>query len=173
MNYGHKKSECCIGEWVNEGGILVWKESDLPKFDLLPTQKPFLYKDGDDGWLYQQDFSIRIGNEVITIKMTFDYDGASIPKAFWTVIGHPMGVRKQVPAGFHDAGYASHILKQKALDDIFLELLEAFENNLVVRNACWTAVRSAGWTKYPKKPEELIKYKALVEIRTLPILKAA
>lgn len=173
MKYGNKKSECCIGEYVMKGGILVWEDSPLPKFDILPVQKPFLYKDGTDGWLYKQDFFIRIGNDVVTIKKTFDYDGASIPKPFWTIIGHPMGVRKMIPAGVHDIGYASHFMKQSALDDLFLELLEAFENSLVVRNACWSAVRSAGWYVYPKKTEELLKYKALVDFQSLPVLKVA
>jgi hypothetical protein len=162
MEYG---KDCCLGNFVQQGRI--WVDSPRPKFDILPKQRPTLYPDGSDCWLYEQDFHIRIGEDVYSILQGFDYDGASIPRLVWPTIGHPMGVRKQVPAGFHDGFYASNIIGRHLSDDLFLELLEAFEESWFCRNKCWAAVRTCGGFVYPKTEAEKAKYAKLVTHKKL------
>lgn len=160
MKYGE---DCCIGNFING----IWVDSDKDKFakGILPKLEPFIYEDdGSDGWILLEDFSIRIYDEIITIKKNFDFDGASIPRMFWVTIGHPLGVRKLVAALCHDGFYASHAKKRDNADDLFLELLQAFEESWICRNKCWVAVKSAGWYAYPKTEKELEEYKPFVII---------
>ena len=157
MDYG---KDCCLGRFTLQGGL--WVDSPRPKFDILAKQRPALDADGDDCWIFEQDFHLRINEDVYSILETFDYDGASIPRLVWPTIGHPMGVRKQVGAQFHDGFYASNLLGRHESDDLFLELLEAFEESWACRNKCWAAVRSCGWYVYPKTDAEKAKYLKLV-----------
>lgn len=141
-----------------------WVDSKLPWYLDMPKIQAFLWSDGDDCWLLLDDFAFRIGDEIILIKAGFFLDFTSIPRAFWTLIGHPLGVHKQIAGLIHDALYASNRKPQHASDDIFLGVLQACENNWLVRNECWVAVRSAGWTVYPKTEAERKQYEAMVFI---------
>lgn len=157
MKYG---KQICIGMFL----LGMWSDFDTPKFDLLPVIKPFKYADGTDGYWLMEDFKIRIKDKIFIVKKGFDFDGASIPKWLWGVIGSPVDTTKLVAALLHDVIYASNILKQKEADALFLEVLEAFDEKWVIRNNCWMAVRGFGWTKYPKKQEEKDKYLNFVQI---------
>jgi hypothetical protein len=157
MDYG---KDCRLGGFAKQGEI--WVDSDQPKFDILAVIRPTLDSKGRDSWIFEQDFHLRIHSDVFTIRRKFDYDGASIPRFVWPTIGHPMGVRKQVGAQFHDGFYASNIIGQHPADDLFLELLEAFEESWACRNKCWAAVRSCGGYVYPKTDAEKQKYSKLI-----------
>lgn len=157
MDYG---KNCCLGNFTLQGGI--WVDAPQPKFDILAVIRPTLDAKRNDAWIFEQDFHIRIHEDVYSIRRMFDYDGASIPRLVWPTIGHPMGVRKQVGAQFHDGFYASNIIGRHEADDLFLELLEAFEESWACRNKCWAAVRSCGGFVYPKTEEEKAKYMKLV-----------
>jgi hypothetical protein len=162
MVYG---KDCSAGSYVNG----KWVDSRLPWHFHLPKVQASLYPDGDDVWYLLEDYYFRIGDEVILIKAGFDWDGASIPRACWTIVGHPMGVRKQIAGCIHDALYASNIKGRHVSDDIFLGVLKVCGNNWLVRNECWSAVRSFGGFVYPKTKEELRKYQDMVYV--LPINK--
>jgi len=162
MVYG--KDVCC-GHY--EGA--KWVDSKLPWYFHLPKVQASLYPDGDDVWFLLEDFYIRIFDEVLLIKAGFDLDFTSIPRLCWTLIGHPLGVYKQLAGFIHDALYASNAKSRHVSDDIFLGVLEACGNRWLVRNECWTAVRSFGGFVYPKTAEELKKYQDIVYV--LPINK--
>jgi len=164
MKYG---KDCCIGTFIDG----VWVDSKIGKTSrgILPKLQPFIYDDdGTDGWLLLEDFSVRIYNEVITVKKDFDYDLTSIPRFFWSTIGNPAGVRKITAATIHDVLYATNMKPQKECDDLFLELLEAFEEAWLIRNNCYLAVHGFGFMVYPKTKKELEEYKKFVVITTLP-----
>jgi hypothetical protein len=160
MKYG---KDCCIGSFVDG----KWVDSTKWKFirGLLPKLQPFIYEDDKtDGWLLLEDFSIRIKEEVITVKAFFDLDLTSIPRFFWTAVGSPADVRKLVAGLIHDGLYASNAKSQKESDHVFLELLEAFDTSWFIRNTCFTAVSGFGWTVYPKTKKELEEYKDFIVI---------
>ena len=155
MKYG---AECSVGTWSGDR----WYDYPLNQFEVLPTLRPALYPDGDDCWILNEDFSIRVKDNVYTIKAGFDFDGASIPRRFWNIVGHPMGVRKMVAAMIHDAAYASHIITRKEADKLFMQLLKAYCVGLSVTLSCYTAVAAFGWTMYPKTDLEIIQYSRFV-----------
>jgi hypothetical protein len=149
--------------------------------------RPARYPDMDDCWILEEDFYLRIQDEILFIKKGFDFDGASIPKWAWTLIGHPMEMWILLAALPHDGFYASNCVKQRKADWLFLEIIQACdratpldarwrvtklveeEQRWARRNKCWTAVRAAGGFVYPKTAEELAKYKELVQIIPVPI----
>ena len=132
-----------------------------------PLMQGFKYADGSDGWYLQKDFWVRIGTRIYHIKKGFDYDGASIPRAAWTLIGHPLRLDYLMQALWHDMAYSSHMVSNKEADDTFLALLACTgDNSWARRNAMWTAVRGVGWTVYPKAEAELCKYREFYDVYT-------
>ncbi len=75
-----------------------------------------------------------------TIHEGFIFDGASIPRAFWRLIGHPMQPRTLVAALMHDYLYATEFLERKTADWIFLEMLQKSGVGWIKRNLMWGAV---------------------------------
>jgi hypothetical protein len=91
------------------------------------------------------------GDAKITIQPRFRFDGASIPRFFWRVIGSPFVGRYRSAALLHDALYSAEIYSRRKCDHLFLV---AMANDGVVwwrRNAMWAAVRIGGgfvWRKH-------------------------
>lgn len=96
----------------------------------------------------------------ITINKGFDFDGASIPKPLWSIIGSPFTGNYVSAALFHDGLYAGEVLDRKVCDDIFLDLMKQYKVSYTIRYAMYWAVRLGGgkvWKEHTK--EEVLKYK--------------
>lgn len=106
------------------------------------------------------------GRFILKVKPKFDFDGASIPKALWGIIGSPMTGGYQRSACLHDALYASEYFDRKQCDDLFLEAMESDGVGYFKRYAMYWAVRAAGgivWNKHTKSEVDL--YKSFVELK--------
>ena len=81
----------------------------------------------------------------ITITKGYGTDGASIPKAAWSIIGHPW--QAYLPAAIpHDALYNSELLPRFAADLCFHDLMESLHVvNPIRLHAMFYAVRYLGW----------------------------
>ena len=91
-------------------------------------------------------------------------DGASIPRAFWRVIGHPLTSRYWTAFVIHDYLYGFSSISEKELrlerhevDDLFYDLLRAegvswFRAKLML-NAVW----GAGGFVFRKSPNKFIE----------------
>lgn len=89
-------------------------------------------------------FTVPSKNIVIEIKAGFRYDGASIPRAVWALIGSPF-TGKYLPAALlHDALYSAEIFNRKTCDKIFLEYMRDLGVSWWRRNSMWLAVRCFG-----------------------------
>ena len=84
--------------------------------------------------------------QVIQVNPGFDFDGASIPKVFWGIIGSPMTGGYQRAACMHDALYASEYFPREICDVLFLEAMESDGVSWIKRNLMYNAVRAFGWT---------------------------
>lgn len=80
----------------------------------------------------------------LTIKEGFVFDGASIPRLFWTLVGSPFTGSYARAALIHDALYQSEILSRKECDDIFYDVMYACGSNWITRYTLWAAVRTFG-----------------------------
>lgn len=91
-------------------------------------------------------------------------DGASIPRFFWRLIGHPMSPEYVDAAVIHDAGYLGVLTwwrlngelwleenyTREEVDTLFLELLKCLGVSWWRRRAMYLAVRTfggSGWTE--------------------------
>lgn len=178
MNYGQGKDICIMIRGLD--GTLT--DDPRPYWKAMPRMRPSRYDDGDDCWIMEEDFYLRYKNIVIHIRKGFDFDGASIPKWAWTIIGHPMQMWILLAAIPHDGIYASNLMTQEDADMMFLEILHACDRATPSRrkwavtrlsetnwkwrrrNECWLAVRGAGGFVFRKKLGEILYYRELVSI---------
>ena len=104
----------------------------------------------------------------ITVKKGFDFDGASIPQALWSVYGNPLSGKFRIAALVHDALYASAELPREVADAIFLDLMKQHKVGYVKRQTMYYAVRIAGWYSWKQlTKEELEKYKEFVNVEKI------
>lgn len=70
-------------------------------------------KPGVDGvWLLERHFTVVEDNTVQwTVPHGMETDGASIPRAFWRVVGHPFDSEIIYAALLHDAAYQGRLMR--------------------------------------------------------------
>lgn len=80
---------------------------------------------------------------IIYIPAGFLFDGASIPKFAWSIVGTPGG-RYLFAALIHDWLYMSRAFKRKDADKLFLRIMERLEIGCFGRHVMYNAVRAFG-----------------------------
>lgn len=156
MEYGAGKA-ICVGKFLDDG---QWIDFGQHWSAVQPKLQHFVYADtGDDAALLLKDYHIRVKDLVFSALAGFDTDMGSIPRAFWTSVGHPFMASRGIQFITHDLNYCMNLMKQKASDDLLLDMLAAFgETTWYTRNKIWLAVRAGGWSVYPKTTKELETY---------------
>ena len=82
-----------------------------------------------------------------TVPAGFETDFASIPRAFWSLVGHPAGQYAQA-AVLHDFLYRTKAVPRAEADRIFREAMQVLEVPAWQRWAMWAAVRVGGSAAY-------------------------
>ena len=113
------------------------------------------------------EYKVTAETEVIIIKVKegFEYDGASIPKAFWWLIGSPFSGNYRVAATIHDALYATQLATQKEADDIFYNIMVNEGVSVWKAKLMYTAVLAFGSSVYNKSLSQVLEYRPFVEVR--------
>lgn len=116
--------------------------------------------------ILRQDEKILLPDgRTLTVKSGFDFDGVSVPRAFWSSTYHPFHHRTIAAGLAHDALYASELLPRAEADAIFRDLLANWGVSWYTRNKMWIAVRVAGggvWAQHD--PDEVEYYRTLVTL---------
>ncbi len=125
----------------------------------LPIITPL--EGSDHIWRLVYDYqSISLGVK-INIRAGFLFDGLSIPRVFWRIVGHPL-MGRSLPAGLnHDALYASHLADREMSDMIFYDLLARNSVPWAKRWTVFYAVRICGgiaWTRNSKDIKSAREY---------------
>lgn len=115
----------------------------------------------------EKDFVFEYDKWKITILAGFEFDGASIPRLAWRVIGHPWG--EYLPAALpHDIFYATEHFPREYTDQMFLDIMRAIDVAGWRRGLMWATVRTAGgftWQKHDvfskKKAAKFLKIEYL------------
>ena len=97
----------------------------------------------------------------ITINKGFDFDGASIPKPLWSIIGSPFTGNYVRAALFHDGLYASQKVSKSVSDKIFLDIMKQSNVGYIKRTSMYLAVTLFGgkdWKEASKYKDEYINY---------------
>ena len=102
------------------------------------------------------DFWFTIDGDAFTIKRGFWWDGASIPRIFWTVIGDPWEADIAPAALIHDILYATHYFDRAKTDEVMFEVNEINGMNPVKNIAVYRALRIGGWKAWNEKTDEMI-----------------
>ena len=115
-----------------------------------------------------EDYTVYVKDYSITVKEGFIFDGASLPRVTWSLIGCPFIGAYTIPALIHDALYASEIVSRKEADDIFLDLLEEYGVGYLKRYSMYWGVRAGGgfvWLKH--KPNEVLIDKGYINVEKI------
>ena len=118
----------------------------------------------EDVFILLEDVYVEVMGYRITVKAGFDFDGASIPRALWSVFGNPLSGKFRIAALVHDVLYASQVLDKETCDKIFLTLMEMHGVGYAKRYSMYTAVRVGGSYAWKNNQNELSKYTRFVEV---------
>ena len=130
-----------------------------------PKLEPRIYEDTKKPyWCLLEDFSVMVEDSIYTVKAEFDFDGASIPRAFRSLVGDKMSFDIVVAALFHDCLYCNHLLTRSESDDLFRTLMKMYGASWLKRTVCWSAVRTFGGFCWNKSDEEIEKYTKFMTI---------
>lgn len=106
---------------------------------------------------YSVNLTLRGVPHRVTIGKGFVYDGASIPRFFWRVVGHPYQGRTLPGATVHDALYASELMARSDADSVFYAMMKATKTGRVKRLLFWLIVRFFGgsvWSHHTARSRE-------------------
>ena len=123
---------------------------DLPKLDPLSAK--------DETWTVCECWvSQLVEGRAVVVRKGLVTDGASIPRFFWRLIGHPFSLWLLPHALAHDALYAGELMSRKDCDRYLLLSMELAGVSWWRRNAVWSAVRLGGWAVWRKHTEASIE----------------
>ena len=103
-----------------------------------------------------EDYTYVSNKQILIIKTGFIFDGASIPRIFWSTLGlTPSGIM-ELPSLIHDYLYSfrgstvSGRLSRKESDKIFLQVMKDVGISKTKRNIAYRAVRWFGGSSWGK-----------------------
>ena len=129
---------------------------------------------GTRGWLVLEDYSVefifRGQHWRFTIRADFDFDGASIPRLAWSLIGDPLALDIQIAALVHDLLFCVHHRNFPLMtaNSLFCAIQQASGASWAKRQITTGVVDGVGWTCWKKSPDDLDKYNALFNAERLP-----
>lgn len=89
-------------------------------------------------------------DEKIDIPIGFEFDGASVPKIAWSIVGHPLDQDYLASACVHDYLYFAQPLSRRKADKIMLEAMKMLGVSWWRRRTAYWAVRLFGWIPWKK-----------------------
>jgi hypothetical protein len=101
---------------------------------------------------YYQDEEYELN---LIIKKGFIYDGASIPRLFWRLVGGKFMPKFQRGAVLHDELYNKNLLPRKICDKIFRKILIEDGCSKALANTMYSALRVGGGRAYRKHGKKL------------------
>lgn len=110
----------------------------------LPVEFLFNKKTKETSILITKDIPYIYHGKRYIIPVGFKSDGASIPRWFWRLIGHPFDMRYLPQAIFHDYLYNRQILTRAESDRVLYEDTKA-TCSWLRRWAIYRALRWFGW----------------------------
>lgn len=113
-----------------------------------------------------EDYVFHYKSNNYWIPKGFRFDGASIPRAFWSIIGSPFHPDYIEAALVHDWCFATWCLNFKETNAVFKRNLKNAGVGYIRRILMWSAVNTVGYYFYRKKEQSIINYiKSLIDTR--------
>ena len=105
-----------------------------------------------------ESIEVVVNKSRITVYEGFIFDGASVPRVLWNIIGSPFTGKYTLASLIHDALYRSESLKRKECDEIFLEIMKKSNVNYIKRYAMYYGVRASGGLIWRNHSVEEVSY---------------
>ena len=120
----------------------------------------------EDVFILLEDVVVESLGYKLTVKKGFDFDAASIPKVFWSIIGSPFTGNYTTPAAIHDGLYASQKAAKKISDKIFLDIMKQSNVGYIKRTSMYLAVAMFGGKDWKEASEYKDEYTNYVDVNT-------
>lgn len=78
---------------------------------------------------------------ILTVPRRFRFDGATIPRIFWSLVGAPASEGNRRAAALHDMCYRYHLFPRKACDILLEDALKCDGKKWLTRKMMYYAVR--------------------------------
>lgn len=124
----------------------------LPLPNVLPLDK---CEDGRPVYMLEEDFACIINGNNFVIRAGIEFDYASIPRIFWSIL-LPNDPKYQAASLLHDVAYQAELWPREINDNIFLAALEHRNVPSWKRMVMYRAVRVGGGFTYKKHTHEKI-----------------
>ena len=103
-----------------------------------------------------KSFRFSVNGNAYLISPGYWWDGASIPKFAWSLIGSPWDDDIYLAALIHDILYATHLYTRQKADQIMLDLLKMCGVGLIKRQMIYRNLRAFGWIAYNAKTQQML-----------------
>lgn len=120
------------GEWVDDAVLRVLPRDERVGGDRVALAEPLRFIDVDA--------------TLCTVPKGFEFDGASIPKPFWTLIGAPLEGNYVRSAALHDYGCRTRTEPSRVVHDRFYRSMRAEGVRWLQAVLMYRAVRHFGPT---------------------------
>ena len=114
------------------------------KLTLQDTKVEALPDDSKNWMILDQDFSFVVDTELHRIPKGFCWDGASIPRPVWSIIGDDTEPDFWVPSLIHDWMYLTHCETRANADECIYQALGQCDVSSWRAHVIWGAVRAFG-----------------------------
>ena len=130
----------------------------------LPS--PYIYFISDTEVYLLENYTVDTIIGKITIKRGFIYDGASLPKWTWSLIGEsPFSGLIQPAAIVHDILYRTHYVGVMKANDVWFDLCKRNDVAWGKRQIMTQVLNAFGWVAYNKiKPKDIEYYKQFLVV---------
>lgn len=129
------------------------------RYDFLPQCEPVA--GSSKKMRLCKDWYFWIGNVAYWIPAGYIFDGASIPRIFWALIGSPFEPDFWAAALAHDWLYFTHQTSRAVADEVIYQLLKQSGVNTVKAHIIWGAVRAGAFWAWGNSTEDLEELQAL------------
>lgn len=96
------------------------------------------------------------------IPMRYKYNGASIPRIFWPIVGSPFDPDFAMASLVHDLMYLTHKYTRAQADEMLFQLLRQCGVELWRARTMWAFVRSFGQMSWENDAGDTIDLKNLI-----------
>jgi len=113
-----------------------------------PGWYPGIRQASECQYLLLESFLVRSRGLQITMYAGFRFNGASIPRIAWGLLGSPFTGRYTLGACVHDGVYGikmPDLVSRREGDLIFLDLMRRWGTNWLIRGIFYEYVRRLGW----------------------------
>lgn len=117
-------------------------------------------------WKLTETFEVHTALGMVRIMPGFEFDGCSIPRLLWRMVGHPLQ-GNQLPGGtIHDGLYASHLCTRAEADAVFRSLLIRYGANRFKGWLMWRTLRAFGWVAYRRTDKQIEAARKFVHLHS-------